>query len=300
VRYLPRLPHRSGRAATGEDDLHDLAGAYALDALDDVERARFERHLESCQACAAEVRGFAAIATAMATAVAAEPPAGLKPRVLAGVAVTRQLPPVPADAADQRRSRRTRAVGTRDTAGGDRTGGASTGGAGTGGAGRGGGVSPRPFGLVPKIATGVAAASLAAAAVLAVVAVHTHDELSTAQAHGAAIAAVLTAPDATIVSGQTSAGGTATVVTSQLLGQMVFTSAGMPALPASQVYQLWFIGAGGARSAGLVPAPGVRGTTAPVLASGLLSGDKIGVTVEPAGGTSAPTTTPIVLLSVPA
>jgi hypothetical protein len=286
VRYLPRLPHRSGRTATGQDDLHELAGAYALDALGDVELARFERHLESCQACAAEVRGFAAIATAMATATATEPPAGLKARVLAGVAVTRQLPPVAADAPDQRRSRRDAdAAGRERTSDEGRPDGERT---------------SRPFGLIPKIATGVAAASLAAAAALAVVAVNTHDELSTAQAHNAAIAAVLTAPDARIMSGRTSAGGTATVVTSQVLGQMVFTSAGMPTLPASQVYQLWFIGAGGARSAGLVPAPGVRGTTAPVLASGLLSGDKIGVTVEPAGGTSAPTTTPIVVLSVPA
>jgi anti-sigma-K factor RskA len=34
----------------------------------------------------------------------------------------------------------------------------------------------------------------------------------------------------------------------------------------------------------------------PVLASGLLAGDKIGVTVEPAGGTAQPTTSPIVVI----
>jgi hypothetical protein len=36
-----------------------------------------------------------------------------------------------------------------------------------------------------------------------------------------------------------------------------------------------------------------------VLASGLETGDSVGVTVEPAGGTTAPTTTPIVVLAVP-
>jgi anti-sigma-K factor RskA len=276
---------------TGEADLHELAGAYALDALEEVERARFERHLESCSACTAEVSGFTAIATAMATAAAAEPPAGLRARVLADVAVTRQLPPEVAGAAGQRRSRRAAASGAQDAAREERTSGEGR---------QGGRGALRPYGLVPKIAAGIAAASLAAAAALAVVTVNTHDELRTAQAHNAAIAAVLTAPDARIVSGKTSAGGTATVVTSQLLGQMVFTSAGMPTLPAPQVYQLWFIGTGGARSAGLLPAAGPGGTTALVLASGLTAGDKIGVTVEPAGGTSAPTTTPIVMLPVPA
>jgi hypothetical protein len=53
------------------------------------------------------------------------------------------------------------------------------------------------------------------------------------------------------------------------------------------------------RSAGLLPLPSA-GQTAPVLASGLVAGDKVGMTVEPAGGTSLPTTTPILLLTLPA
>ncbi len=36
-------------------DLHGLSGAYAVDALDDLERARFERHLAECEDCRAEV-----------------------------------------------------------------------------------------------------------------------------------------------------------------------------------------------------------------------------------------------------
>jgi hypothetical protein len=47
-----------------------------------------------------------------------------------------------------------------------------------------------------------------------------------------------------------------------------------------------------------VPSPDPAGAAAVlVLASGLSSGDAIGVTVEPAGGTAAPTTTPIVVLT---
>ena len=252
-------------------DLHALAGAYALDALDDAERDRFERHLRRCQACQREVRGFAATAAALGRAAAAEPPAGLKERVLAAATVTRQLPPVTATP----RWRRA-AAGRRGAAAG----------------------TTRTFGMIPKIATGVAAVSLAAAVVLAVITIGTNNSLNAERARGRAIAAVLAAPDAQIVSGPTSAGGTATVVASHRMGQIVFTSSGLPVLASSQVYELWFLGRGTARPAGLVP-EAVGGSTAPVLASGLVIGDSVGVTVEPAGGTATPTTTPIVVLAVP-
>ena len=79
---------------------------------------------------------------------------------------------------------------------------------------------------------------------------------------------------------------------------LVFTSSGLPALPSAKVYELWLLGTGGARPAGLVPEASA-GRTAPVLASGLKTGDKLGMTVEPSGGTSSPTTTPILLVPLP-
>ena len=39
-------------------DVHALSGAYAVDALDDLERAKFERHLSECPECQAEVAGL--------------------------------------------------------------------------------------------------------------------------------------------------------------------------------------------------------------------------------------------------
>ena len=39
-----------------DHDLHTLTGAYAADALDAVDRDVFERHLETCDSCRAEVR----------------------------------------------------------------------------------------------------------------------------------------------------------------------------------------------------------------------------------------------------
>jgi anti-sigma-K factor RskA len=126
--------------------------------------------------------------------------------------------------------------------------------------------------------------------------------LEGARAVDAEIAGLLSATDALVASAATSAGGTATVVASWRAAAMVFTSVGLPVLPPTSVYELWFIGAGGARPAGLVPAasPGTGRGTPPVLAAGLSGGDVVGVTVEPAGGSAAPTTSPIVVLALPA
>lgn len=73
-------------------DPHALAGAYALDAVEGPELGRFERHLRRCRSCGNEVRSLAEVTTALAFAVGAPPPAGLRSRVLATASVTRQVP----------------------------------------------------------------------------------------------------------------------------------------------------------------------------------------------------------------
>ena len=113
-----------------------------------------------------------------------------------------------------------------------------------------------------------------------------------------AIAAVLSAPDAQIATANSSTGGSATVVLSYAQQKMIFTSSGLPALPNAKVYELWLLSSGSATPAGLLPRP-TDGKTAPLLAAGLTSADKVGVTVEPAGGTSTPTTTPILVMTLP-
>lgn len=256
---------------------HELAGAYALDALDGAERDRFERHLHRCPACERTVRGFAQTATALAMAAAAEPPSGLRERVLSAASVTRQAPPTLA-------GRRGRAA-TRP---------------GSGVTGRSSGSrSGRRSPWVPRAAVAIGAAGVAAAVALGTVQISTQHQLNSAVAREAQIAAVLTAPDARIATAPTSVGGTAVVVVSRTQQKMIFTSSGLPALPSAKVYELWLLGPRSARPAGLLPPPS-GGRTAPLLASGVAADDKVGVTVEPAGGTSSPTTTPIVVLTLPA
>ena len=75
-------------------DIHALSGAYAVDALDDVERAGFERHLAGCESCRAEVASLREATAAMGDDVALAPPPELRATVLDGITRVRPLPPV--------------------------------------------------------------------------------------------------------------------------------------------------------------------------------------------------------------
>jgi hypothetical protein len=246
-------------------DQHSLSGAYALDALEDgAERDRFIRHLSRCQSCASEVRGFREVSTALAFAATAEPPPELRDRVLAAAARTRQLPPEIKTQGGHARPRRTR--------------------------------SWTPW--VPWISGVVATASIVAAVLFGFAQAHTQQELNQAQAENQAISLLLSSPQVTLLSHSTTKGGVATVVLAAARHQLVVVTNDLPALPAGQVYQLWLIGKKKIVSAGLLP-PATSGRTAPVLASGVVKGDTLGLTVEPAPGSVQPTTTPILALPLP-
>lgn len=72
------------------ESVHDLAGAYALDALDDLERAAFERHLAECDSCTSEVEAMKQAVIAATAPV--PPPPGLKARVMDDISRTSQTP----------------------------------------------------------------------------------------------------------------------------------------------------------------------------------------------------------------
>ena len=247
------------------EDLHVLTGSYVLDAISDIEREEFERHLQHCPACEAEVRGMRETAARLALACAVTPPARMEQQVLAATYRTRQLPPLSAD-----RPRRTIPP-----------------------------PGPAPPGLLPavpsrrrsprRVAVLAAAASVAAAVALGITQLSAQHQLD--QARATAIARVVTASDAHVATARTSAGGSVTVVTSAALREAVVSASGMASLPSSRVYQVWVMSPSGARSAGLM-----HGSS--LLASAVRPGDRIGITVEPAGGTARPTTTPVAVLPV--
>jgi anti-sigma-K factor RskA/putative zinc finger protein len=245
-------------------DAHTLVGAYAMDAISERDRARFERHLAGCQECMQETASLREATARLGAATAVAPPAGLKERVMVTAAMTRQQPPATAEPdAPARAGAMVRA-----------------------------GAWLRSLAWPGRLALAAAGAATVAVLVIAVVFGVSNgsirQQLSQDQASSQQIAAVLTAHDARMMTGPVVGGGTATIVMSHSRGALVFTAAGLRALPASRGYELWLIGPAGTRPVGMLPV-GSHRMTGPVIASGLRAGDHLALTAEPAGGTSQPT-----------
>jgi hypothetical protein len=175
----------------------------------------------------------------------------MKERVMAAAAVTRQRPP----AQEQERTRRS---------------------------------LPAIRGRLVLAAGAVAAAAaVTVAVVFGVSNGGMRDQLSRAQASSQQVAAVLTARDATMMTGAVRGGGTVTIVMSHSMRELVFTAADLHPLPASRGYELWLTGPAGDRAVIMLP-PAGHGMTGPVVASGLRPGDHLALTAEPAAGAARP------------
>lgn len=71
---------------SSSDDLHDLAAAYALDALEPAERDLFEEHYRTCKQCVHEVEEFREVAGFLAAGESADDgPDELRARILASI-----------------------------------------------------------------------------------------------------------------------------------------------------------------------------------------------------------------------
>lgn len=196
-------------------DIHALSGAYALDALDDDERAGFEEHLAVCPECRAEVASFRETSALLSETEAVSPPASLRDGVLAGISQIRPLPPEIDSRLDEvavhRRARRAR---------------------------RGG---------LPTLLVAAAAVVLLAVGVLAW---HPWSNQVTPLADQ-----IQQAPDAVKVTEKLPGGaGELTLVRSASLKRAVMIGDHVPEPPAGKTYQLWFQQPGqGMVSAGLMP-----------------------------------------------
>jgi anti-sigma-K factor RskA len=247
-------------------DPHTLAGAFAMDAVPEPDRTRFERHLAGCESCRQEVRGMREATAALAAASAVRPPAALREATLRAAGQTRQFPPpvIPARTAWAGRSGR------------------------------------RWPGWPPRLAVtlvGAAACVLAAVALVAgLMAYRMQNRLDQAQVRDHTVALVLGAPDATMMSAHVSTGGTATVVMSHRERALVFTAADLHVLPSAESYELWLTGPAGSKPAGMIAASGRGKMAGPMVVSGLSAGDSVRLTVEPDGGSPRPTSPPIVVI----
>ncbi len=257
-----------------------------MDAIPDADRSDFERHLPTCEQCREDVRGLRAATAQLAAAAAITPRRELREQTLAAAARIRQLPPlVPSEQAQRlggwrlasgRRPPSARLLSARRL------------------------VRPPSAGTRPWLSRAAVAVAGALAATAIVFGVHMsamQDRLTAAEQRDNAIAAVIGAHDAATLTAKVKTGGTATVVMSHRARALVFIAAGLTRLPASKAYELWLMGPGGDTPAGLLP-PGHHGMTGPMVVDRLAPGEQLGVTVEPAGGSSQPTSVPIVLVAL--
>ena len=244
------------------ESMHLLTGAYAVNALDDAERAAFEEHLAGCPDCTAEVRGLLDTTSRLAAAEAIEPPARLKAAVLAQIATTRQLPPeLSADPV---------VVALR-----------------------------RPGWGWAQRSLAVAAAVLVVVVVgLSALLAQSNSTRSAVDAQQAAVTRVLTAPDAQTVGGAIPGGGRGAVVVSASEGTAVFVGSHLAAPPSGHTYELWYVtGSGAAIPAGTFE-PAASGRVTTVLDGTVGDATKVAMTVEPAGGSKQPTTAPIMAVPI--
>ena len=249
---------------TRKPDDASLSGAYALHALEAEEAAAFEAQMAESEATRNEATELADTAVLLGLAVAPEtPPAALKASIMAQLASTPQLDRESA-ATDAPFPGRAEAK-----------------------------AQARWFQRPVNAIIGVAAA--VALIIGGGVAVNAISANVTQSAAANQLAAIQAASDSQSLKGTVAGGGKATLVYASSLKSAALIVEGMNALPANKVYELWYINDAGARPAGTFSV-GPDGKMWQVLEGEMDHGDAVGVTVEPHGGSTTPSTDPVLMI----
>jgi anti-sigma-K factor RskA len=264
-------------------DLHALSGAYVLDAVDDAERAAFDRHLSSCEPCRSEVDELREVVARLGGQTDDAPPPGLRGRVLDAVSQTPQLEPEaaapgpagPPGALSAGRSRLRAPAGPR---GPRRPGGSAT---------------------RAELRWRRATIAVAAAALVTVAGTftmmnqrlrHEHSQVVALRQDRDRIYDVMNAKDV-LMKGDNVAGGgrfAAAISPSQHAG--VAMVAGLHTPPPGDTFEMWLVAAGVPHKA-VVLDPGVTGGT---MLFPLVPGAQLfTITYEPVGGSPQPTHAPL-------
>lgn len=306
---------------TEQKEPHLLSGAYALNALGPQERAEYEKFLEQSEEARTEVAGMSDTAVLLGLA---SPPVAPSPQLKANlmelISRTPQLPAddVPAQSSgaeaeqptarpaerveqpteqsaqrieppQQAPARPSGAVRTITPAADEQ------------------GAQAQPEQLAPttraestaerrwfqrRVGAMLAAAAAAALVVGGIGGTLIGLSLNSEQRE---IADLATAEDLRQAVQPVEGGGTATLIWSDDLGRSAILVDDLPELSADETYQLWYIDDQGATPAGTFQTT-ASGTTMRLLEGSRQADDLVGVTVEPAGGSEAPTSDPIVVI----
>ena len=276
------------------DDLATLSGAYALNALSAEEREAFEAHLGESESLRHEVTELADTAVLLGRAITpVAPPAELKASIMSLIASTPQLPTAPRLVAVETDA--TRSPVAWATPGAPGVSAASF-------AEPTNGATPSERKAQARWFTKPVMAIVAAAAAIGIIVgggvlVNTVGDSQEQNQAADRLAAINAASDMQQAVSEVAGGGTATLVWSNDLQSSAMIVDGLATLPDGKVYELWYIDTSSqARPAGTFGVDS-DGKTWRVLDGEMQAGDTVGVTVEPSGGSKAPTSTPIVAIT---
>ncbi|RIJ71111.1 hypothetical protein D1871_15425 [Nakamurella silvestris] len=256
------------------DGAYLTSGAAALHALPADEAAEFEAFAAQDETCAAEMAGFRETAAMLGSVVAETPPASMRANVMRLITNTRQLPPLTED------SRGRHAAAPEEAPAPGVTSLAA--------------VRERRFGVGAKWLVAAAAAAILVTGTLFFV-----NRDSTSQDPAVAMAnCVAQDTAAKTVEGTPDSMGKSQVVVSASCNAATFSVWNLDPLQPNSSYQLWVMqGTTGARSVGLLHTD--ANGNYPQVTAEIKPGDTdMGISVEPAAGSPAPTTAPIVVVPI--
>ncbi|MBG6084376.1 anti-sigma factor [Zhihengliuella flava] len=285
------------------DHKHSMTGAWALNALEETERAELEAYLGENPEAAEEARSLSETAAHLAVAAGEQaPPPRAKQNIMVAIRQTRQLPPQ--EAAESAPA----APGVAASPAAESTSPAQP--------------VPAPETVAEeeaeaevvsladyrrkqhtmRLLSAAATVLLLSTGVLTGVVMVQQNELDSTQAqlaeslHYQEMAGqILTASDAKIANLPSAEGGEVHLSYSAAEGKMILSASALPELPEDRAYELWLISDEGAAPAGMLSAAQAAGREPKMLEGSMEGVTHIGITVEPATGSEQPTTDPIVL-----
>ena len=236
------------------DDVAALISAHALGALDADQAALAERHIAASDDCRRAYEDALETAALLALAVADSEPPA-DLRDRIVAAARAERRPVATPAAPRRKS--------------------------------------RLAGLLTP-STGFAVIGVAAAIVFALIAVSQHDSASSARDDQQALVAILSAPDAHVVTLKPAGGGPSggRMIVSRNRAALVSS---LQNAPPGKTYQAWGLRPGGASP---VPLPTFSGNGDVVILEDVGQYDGVGLTVEPSGGSQKPSSAPFAVATL--
>jgi anti-sigma-K factor RskA len=243
--------------------MHLDTGALALNALPDAERAEVEAHLATCDSCPAELASFRETVALLGSVAAEAPPTSLRRAIMARIAVTPQLPPLPPAVVEPPVAPSPPAppAGPRHAADN---------------------VIPlrrwyrRPASLV---AAAVAAVVIGGGAVVGINLANQEQQVASPEQ------CVAQAADRQSVAPELGAG---TAIYAPSCSAVTVDVTGLPDLPNDQTYQLWAIAGETPRSLGVLPK--ASDGQPELLTTTTNAGENVlAITTEPAGGSATPT-----------